>query len=81
LIDHKAMNTISFKTSVKDKYELISIRPIMDIIFGENNWSFRTDGIDRILSVVSSVPCAPMVNYILKDKGFHCEELTPSLSF
>ncbi|MEJ2901229.1 hypothetical protein WAE58_02260 [Pedobacter panaciterrae] len=75
------MNTISFKTSVKDKYELISIRPILDIIFGENNWSFRTEGIDRILSVVSSVPCAPMVNYILKDKGFHCEELTPALSF
>lgn len=68
------MDTIIFKTSVQNAYDLVSIKPIMDIIFGKN-WSLTFEGVDRILKVMSSVPCAPLVKHIFTDKGFSCEEL------
>jgi len=68
------MDTIIFKTSVQDKYDLVSIKPVMDLIFGKN-WSVTFEGVDRIVKVMSSIPCASLVKDIFKDKGFQCDEL------
>ena len=67
------MDTIIFKTSVQNTYDLVSIKPVMDLIFGKN-WSVNFDGMDRILRVVSSIPCASLVKDIFRDKGFQCDE-------
>ena len=68
------MDTILFKTSVQDKYDVGAIKPVMDLIFGKN-WSFSRDGVDRIVKVVSSIPCAALVIEIFRDKGFQIDEL------
>lgn len=68
------MDTIVFKTSVQNTYDLGAIKPVMDLIFGKN-WSVNFEGMDRILKVVSSIPCAALVKDIFRDKGFQCDEL------
>lgn len=73
------MNIVIFKTSVQGQNDLISIRPIMNTLFGEKNWSFAFDDIDKILRVVSSVPCAATVMHILAENGFLCEEMPYAL--
>lgn len=73
------MNIVIFKTSVQDKEDLTSIRPVMNILFGEKNWSFAFEDVDKILRVVSSVPCVAAVRQILMDQGFFCEEMPYSL--
>lgn len=69
-----------FKTSVQDKGELTTVRPLMNILFGEKNWSFAFDDEDKILRVVSSVPCGPVIEEIFAERGFMCQELHYSLS-
>lgn len=73
------MNIVIFKTSVQDKNDLGPIRPIMNTLFGEKNWSFAFDDVDKILRVVSAVPCVAAVRQILMDNGFLCEEMPYSL--
>ncbi len=68
------MDTIVFKTSVQNTYDLGTIKPVMDLIFGKN-WSVNFEGMDRILKVMSSIPCAALVKDIFRDKGFQCDEL------
>jgi hypothetical protein len=73
------MNIVIFKTSVQGKNDLSSIKPIMNTLFGEKNWTFAFEDVDKILRVVSSVPCVAAVRQILMDNGFFCEELPYSL--
>lgn len=73
------MNIVIFKTSVQDQTDLMSIRPVMNTLFGDKNWSFALEDVDKILRVVSSVPCVAVVKQLLVDKGFFCEELPYSL--
>ena len=68
------MDTLIFKTSAQNKYDLLSIQPVMDLIFGKN-WSVNLEGVDRIVKVVSSIPCAALVKDIFRDKGLQCDEL------
>lgn len=75
----KMMNIIIFKTSVQDQTDLMSIRPVLNTLFGETNWSFALEDVDKILRVVSAVPCVAAVKQLLVDKGFICEELPYSL--
>lgn len=74
------MNIMIFKTSVQDKGELTIVRPLMNILFGERNWTFAFDDEDKILRVVSSIPCGPVIEEIFRQRGFVCEELHYSLS-
>jgi hypothetical protein len=73
-INKLEMDTIIFKTSAQNKYDLLSIKPVMDLIFGKN-WSYKLDGVDRIVKVMSSIPCAALVKEIFRDKGIQCDEL------
>ncbi|MBB2151553.1 hypothetical protein [Pedobacter gandavensis] len=73
------MNIMIFKTSVQGQRDLISIRPVMDILFGEKNWTFAFEDVDKILRVVSAVPAVAVVRHILMNNGFFCEELPYSL--
>jgi hypothetical protein len=74
------MNVMIFKTSVQDKTELSLVRPLMNILFGEKNWTFAFDDEDKILRVVSSIPCGPVIESIFRQSGFFCKELQYSLS-
>ena len=76
----KTMNVMIFKTSVQDKTELSLVRPLMNILFGEKNWNFAFEDEDKILRVVSSIPCGPVIESIFRQRGFFCQELQYSLS-
>ncbi|WP_316750628.1 hypothetical protein [Pedobacter gandavensis] len=73
------MNIMIFKTSVQDSKDLTEIRPVMDTLFGDKNWSFAFEDVDKILRVVSSIPAVAVVKHILLNNGFFCEELPYSL--
>ncbi|WP_316821501.1 hypothetical protein [Pedobacter gandavensis] len=73
------MNIMIFKTSVQDQKDLVSISPVMNTLFGEKNWSFAFEDVDKILRVVSSIPAVAVVKHILLNNGFFCEELPYSL--
>ncbi|WP_276091479.1 hypothetical protein [Pedobacter sp. JY14-1] len=62
-----------FKTSLADKKDLSLIAPVFNILFGEKNWLFAFE--NKVLSVVSSVPCVEVVRHLLKERGFSCEEM------
>lgn len=67
------MNMVIFKTSVEGNKDLINIAPLFNLLFGEKNWLFAFE--ERILRIFTSVPCAEVVNHVLKEKGFHCEQM------
>ena len=69
-----------FKTSVQDKTELSLVRPLMNILFGEKNWTFAFEDEDKILRVVSSIPCGSVIESIFRQRGIFCQELQYSLS-
>ena len=73
-INDKNMDTIIFKTSVQNKYDLVSVKPVMDLIFGKN-WSVHFEGVDKLVKVMSSIPCGALVKDIFRDKGLQCDEL------
>ncbi|WP_256006213.1 MULTISPECIES: hypothetical protein [Pedobacter] len=68
------MNTSIFKTSLTHKRDIKKIEPVFDMLFGEKNWLFAFE--DRLLSVVSSIPCVEVVRYLLKERGYNCEEVS-----
>jgi hypothetical protein len=68
------MNMAIFKTSLKDKQDLTAIEPVFNILFGEKNWLFVFE--DKLLRVMSSVPCVEVVRHLLHERGFFCEEVT-----
>lgn len=68
-----------FKTSVQQKDQLNIIGPILDHYIGVKNWNFAFEDEDKILRVVSVLPCAIMVTRILNDGGFICQEWPYSL--
>ncbi|MGY4384178.1 hypothetical protein ACVWYN_001204 [Pedobacter sp. UYP24] len=74
------MNIMIFKTSVLDKDELTYVRPLMNILFGEKNWTFAFEDEDKILRVVSSIQCGPVIEEIFRSRGFMCDELHYSLN-
>jgi hypothetical protein len=74
------MNIMIFKTSVQDKEDLTLVRPLMNILFGEKNWTFAFEDEDKILRVVSSIPCGPVIEEIFTQRGFFCQELQYSLT-
>ncbi len=67
------MNTVIFKTSVQSRIDMIGVKPVFDLLFGKKNWLFSFE--DKLLKVMSSVPCADLVKAILKDNGVTSEEL------
>jgi len=67
------MNMVIFKTSVQATADLTGITPLFNLLFGEKNWLFAFE--ERMLRVFTSVPCADVVNHVLKEKGFQCEQL------
>ncbi|ATP56810.1 hypothetical protein CPT03_10150 [Pedobacter ginsengisoli] len=73
------MNIIIFKTSVRDKNDLSTIRRKMDNLLGTKNWTFALEDEDKILRVVSASSYIPAIRKILMKYGFICEELPYSL--
>ncbi|HKG05062.1 MAG TPA: hypothetical protein VKB19_01320 [Pedobacter sp.] len=63
-----------FRTSLNDDQDLNSIKPIFNILFGEKNWLFAFE--NKMLRVISSVPCVEVVRHLLNERGFFCEEVT-----
>lgn len=68
------MSTVVFKTSVQRRIDMIAVKPVFNLLFGKQNWLFSFE--DKLLKVMSSVPCADMVRAILMENGVLCEELT-----
>ncbi len=68
------MNMAIFKTSLENKRDLVAIEPVFNILFGEKNWLFVVE--DKLLRVMSSVPCVDVVRHLLNERGFFCEEVT-----
>lgn len=52
---------------------MVPVKPVFDLVFGKKNWLFSFE--DKLLKVMSTVPCADMVKAILKDNGVVGEEL------
>lgn len=67
------MNTVIFKTSVQNRIDMIAVKPIFNLVFGKQNWLFSFE--DKLLKVMTSVPCTDMVKAILKENGVVGEEL------
>lgn len=67
------MNTVIFKTSVKNRIDIIAVKPVFNLLFGKKNWLFSFE--DKLLKVMTSVPCSEMVTAILKENGLAGEEL------
>ncbi|WP_159452682.1 hypothetical protein [Pedobacter nyackensis] len=53
---------------------MIAVKPVFNLLFGKQNWLFSFE--DKLLKVMSSVPCTDMVRAILMENGVLCEELT-----
>lgn len=68
------MNMLVFKTSVQKRIDLISVKPVLNLLFGKKNWLFTFE--DKLLKVASTVPCADIVEFILAENGVECIELT-----
>ena len=64
---------VIFKTSVRDKNELAVVEPLLNIIFGKH-WAFAFE--ERLLSVITALPCAEVIRHIFMEKGFYCEEFS-----
>ncbi len=67
------MNTVIFKTSVESRIEMIPVKPVFNLLFGKKNWLFSFE--DKLLKVMTTVPCTDMVKAILKENGVVGEEL------
>lgn len=52
---------------------MIAVKPVFNLLFGKKNWLFSFE--DKLLKVMSSVPCADMVKAILRENGVVGEEL------
>jgi len=68
------MSTVVFKTSVQRRIDMIAVKPVFNLLFGKQNWLFSFE--DKLLRVITSVPCTDMVRAILMENGVLCEELT-----
>lgn len=65
-----------FKTSVKRQGEVKKLRPSLNKLVDNNgHWNFDLEDCDNILRVETQSLNAPMITLLLKNKGFHCEEL------
>ncbi|MDF0716385.1 hypothetical protein PY092_09515 [Muricauda sp. 334s03] len=65
-----------FKTSVKRKGEVKKLRPSLNRLVDNNGcWNFDLEDCDNILRVESKSLNAPIISSLLRNKGFHCEEL------
>ncbi|MFA4866608.1 MAG: hypothetical protein WC623_00325 [Pedobacter sp.] len=67
------MNTVIFKTSVQSRIEMIAVKPVLNLLFGKKNWLFSYE--DKLLKVMTTVPCTDMIKAILKENGLVGEEL------
>lgn len=61
------MNTVVFKTSVQSRIEMIAVKPVFNLLFGNKNWLFSFE--DKLLKVMTTVPCVDMVKAILRENG------------
>lgn len=52
---------------------MIGLKPVLNLLFGKQNWLFSFE--DKLLKVMTTVPCADMIKAILKDNGVVGEEL------
>lgn len=52
---------------------MIAVKPVFNLLFGKKNWLFSFE--DKLLKVMTSVPCSEMVTAILKENGVVGEEL------
>lgn len=52
---------------------MIAVKPIFNLLFGKQNWLFSFD--DKLLKVMTTVPCGDMVTAILRENGVVGEEL------
>ncbi|MNU00961.1 hypothetical protein D3C72_2442170 [compost metagenome] len=52
---------------------MIAVKPVLNLLFGKKNWLFSYE--DKLLKVMTTVPCADMIKAILKENGLVGEEL------
>ncbi|WP_437394930.1 hypothetical protein [Flagellimonas lutimaris] len=65
-----------FKTSVKRKGEVKKLQPSLNKLIDNNGcWNFDLEDCDNILRVETQSLIAPKISSLLKNQGFHCEEL------
>ena len=64
-----------FKTSVKTKADAISLKPHIDSIVKNGNWSFDLEDSDKIFRVETDLNIYQSLISLFDSKGFLCEEL------
>jgi hypothetical protein len=69
------MEVMVFKTSVETPNSVKKLKPLLDVVAGNNQWNFALDDCDRILRVVSAKVSPQNIIGLLLENGFICREL------
>ncbi len=64
-----------FKTSVKTKRQVKTLKPHINRILPNSKWNFDLDDCDRILRIDSDDSGVLRITELLMVHKFHCEEL------
>jgi hypothetical protein len=69
------MDILIFKTNVSGKINIDEVRPHLDSLSGLQRYTFDLDDIDKILRVEAHNVSPRKVESVIKEAGYHCEEL------
>ncbi|MEX0965780.1 MAG: hypothetical protein WD077_00955 [Bacteroidia bacterium] len=64
-----------FRTSVQDEAEALRLRSGLDALAPEGHWNFDLEDCDKILRIETSADVRTETKELLRNSGFHCEEL------
>jgi hypothetical protein len=64
-----------FKTSVRNKKQVLQLSPLLNDLVQQSKWNFDLDDCDKILRIDSSEEILKPVIILMQNNGFDCTEL------
>lgn len=69
------MDILVFKTNIRYKKHIKSLKPHLENIDGITRWNFDLHDEDNILRIEASNVVPASIESLLRNVGYHCEEL------
>jgi len=69
------MDVYVFKTSVRYKKQVKSLKPSLDRLLAKNSWHFDLEDCDKVFRVEAPENVTGPVMELLRTNGFACDEL------
>jgi len=70
------MEVLILKTNIRYKKQVKTVAPLLDGQDNISRWNIDLNDIDKVLRIESDDMELTEVVQIIKEAGFHCEELT-----